>query len=168
MPRSLGLPTDTSHVAGGPVDLPSPHPLGINYRPVNLLGYRLPTRLQAAIRWIHVSTIVKWSSIIGPAVYCTVLNSRPARNSFLDTEKFFRVSSLVSLVNIPRNFPAFTAVYATHENNCSPSHILFLQCNQYRWDITHSSFMQGFWKLYGTDKFVNKHSDQFFKWKMII
>ena len=31
--------TDTSHVAGGPVDLPSPHPLGINYRPV--LG--LPT-----------------------------------------------------------------------------------------------------------------------------
>jgi len=37
MPHSLGLPTDTSHVAGGPVDLPSPHPLGINYRPVNLL-----------------------------------------------------------------------------------------------------------------------------------
>jgi len=38
-PRPLGLPTDMSHVAGGPVDLPSPHPLGINYRPV--LG--LPT-----------------------------------------------------------------------------------------------------------------------------
>ena len=41
MPRLLGLPTDNSHVAGGPVDLPSPHPLGINYRPVNIL--RLPT-----------------------------------------------------------------------------------------------------------------------------
>jgi len=35
------LPTDTSHVAGGPVDLPSPRPLGINYRQVNQLG--LPT-----------------------------------------------------------------------------------------------------------------------------
>jgi len=41
-PRSLGLSTDTSHVAGGPVDLPSPHPLGINYRSVNLLGLATP------------------------------------------------------------------------------------------------------------------------------
>jgi len=40
-PRSLGLPTDTSHVTGGLLDLSSPHPLGINYRPVNILG--LPT-----------------------------------------------------------------------------------------------------------------------------
>jgi len=32
-PRSLGLPTETSHVAGGPVDLCAPQPLGINYRP---------------------------------------------------------------------------------------------------------------------------------------
>jgi len=70
-PRSLGLPTDISHVAGGPVDLPSPHPLGINYRPVNLLGLRLPTHAQAASRWIRVSTVVKWSSVVGPAVYCT-------------------------------------------------------------------------------------------------
>ena len=58
-PSSLGLPTDTSqsHVAGGLVDRPYPHPLGINYRPVNLL--RLPTpnscagRQQVALRIDH-------------------------------------------------------------------------------------------------------------------
>ena len=79
-------PTDPSHVASGPL-LPSP---------VNLLGLptRLPTRAQIASKWIRVSTVVKQSSIVGPAVYCTVLNSRPARNSMLDTEKFF--SSLES------------------------------------------------------------------------
>ena len=41
-PRPLGLPTPlTLRLAGEPVDFPAPHPLGINYRPVNLLG--LPT-----------------------------------------------------------------------------------------------------------------------------
>ena len=47
-PRSLGLPTDTSHVAGGPVDLPAPHPLGISYRTVNQLS--LPTPISRAGR----------------------------------------------------------------------------------------------------------------------
>ena len=41
-------------------------------------GYRLPTRMhaQVASRWIRVSIVVKRSLIIGPAVYCTVLNPR--------------------------------------------------------------------------------------------
>jgi len=47
-PRPLGLPTDTSYVAGRPPQVPSPHPLGINYRPVNLLG--LPTPNSCARR----------------------------------------------------------------------------------------------------------------------
>jgi len=31
---------------------------------------------------------------------CTVVNYRQARKTFLDTENFFRVSSLASLVNV--------------------------------------------------------------------
>jgi len=60
-------PTDPSHVASGP-PLPSP---------VDLLGLptRLPTCAQVASKWIRVLTVVKQSSIVGPAVYCTVLNS---------------------------------------------------------------------------------------------
>jgi len=107
-PRSLGLPTDTSHVAGGPVDLPSPHPITVQW---TYSGYRLPTHAQAASRWIRVLTIVKRSSIVGPAVYCTVLNSPPARISMLDTEKFFRVS-LTSLLGRGRAYPNFFCIFA--------------------------------------------------------
>ena len=71
--------------------LPSPHPFGINYCRVDLLGLPTPTFVQ------RISKVVKRSSIIGPAVYCIVVSSGKfsmARNSMLDTEKFFQVSSL--------------------------------------------------------------------------
>jgi len=104
MPRSLGLPTDTSHVAGGPVDLPSPHPLGINYRPVNLRGLRLPTHAQAASKWIRVSTVIKRSLIVGPAVYRT---SRQREIQCSMPRNFFE--SRVSLTSLAQSKPAGTA-----------------------------------------------------------
>jgi len=87
-------PTDPSHLVSGP---PLPSPVDLLRLPT-----RLQTRAQVATKWIRVSTVVKQSSIVGPAVCCTVLNSRPARNSMLDTEKFFRVSR-VSLTSPTRS-----------------------------------------------------------------
>jgi len=85
-------PTDPSHVASGP-PLPSP---------VDLLAARLPTRSLVASKWICVSTVVKQSWLVDRRssclLHCLFLT---ARNSMLDTENFFRVSSLASLVNIP-------------------------------------------------------------------
>ena len=59
-PRSLGLPTDTSHVAGGPVDLPSSHPLGINYRPVNQLGLPTPNSRVGVCGFQNMTSVRFW------------------------------------------------------------------------------------------------------------
>ena len=68
-------------------------------------------------------TVVNRSSIVGPCVYCTVVNSRQARKTFLDTEKFFRVSR-VSLTSLFRLFSIwqiavfFTVVIDTNLSHC--------------------------------------------------
>jgi len=100
IPHLLGLPTDTSHVAGGPVDLPSPHPLGINYHPVNLLG--LPSTDSQLTRRLPVGGFAYWPSLNDGRCSSCLSHFSAARNSMLHTEKFFRVWSLASLVDIPR------------------------------------------------------------------
>jgi len=89
------MPTDPSHVASGPL-LPSPVDL------LRLLT-RLPTGRQQVDSRIALSTVVKRSSIVGPAVYCTVLNSWQREIQCSIPINFFRVSSLVSLVNVPES-----------------------------------------------------------------
>jgi len=63
--------------------------------------YRLPTHAQVASRWIRLSTVVKRSSVVGPAVYCT---SRQREIQCSIPRNFFesRVSrvSLTSLVQM--------------------------------------------------------------------
>ena len=63
-------------------------------------GYWLQLMCRPQSRWICVSTVVKRSLIFDPGVHCSRKFST-GEKKILDTEKFFRVSSLASLVNIP-------------------------------------------------------------------
>jgi len=70
-------------------------------------GYRLQLTCRPQSRWLRVSTVVKRSSIAGPGVYCTVVNSPQARkkfsilrNSFEYREIFLSWVSRVSLTSL--------------------------------------------------------------------
>jgi len=57
---TLARPTYTSHVAGGPVDLPPLTHWELITVHWTYSGYRLPTQAaQATSRWLRVSTVVK-------------------------------------------------------------------------------------------------------------
>ena len=80
---------------------PSPSPTVTYYRHrVNLLRLRTRlTRAQDASSWLHLSMVVKL--VKRSSVRSSCLKFSTVRNKILDTEKFFQVSSLASLVNIP-------------------------------------------------------------------
>ena len=88
-------PTDPSHVASG-LPLPSPHQWTYS-------GYQLDSQLacrspESGFAYRPSLNNRRSSVQLFIALHC--LKFLTARNSMLDTEKFFRVSSLASLINI--------------------------------------------------------------------